>query len=132
MNNRFLNNPNQGNGPRIFDKGIQTPKIRSEFYVRLFSFLQFEPQINFEGYEYFIKDSVSGIEFSAGLNGFGPGYFCKENSEEVLSLITEFDSMVFNEKLNLLDCKMEYFHDFGKTILACSEGQITEIDLEEE
>ena len=122
----------KANRVRVKSKDLQTPKIRSEFFVKLFSLLKFDPEIIYEGFEFYIKDTVSGIEFSAGLNGFGPGYFCSENSTESISIINEFDEEVFSENSILLDCSLEYVHDFGKTILSCSAGEINELDIEDE
>jgi len=129
MKNRFIYNSNKTSGQRVKDKNLQLPKIIAEFYVRLASLLGQEPEVRFEGYESYIKDPVTGIEFSAGLSGFGPGYFCNEDSPEALRIIDEFDKVLFSDGLNLVDCRMEYFHDFGKTILSCKNGVISKLDI---
>ena len=132
MKNRFIYNPTKVTGNRVKSKDILKPKIRAEFYVRLFSLLNFEPEISFEGYEFYIKDTITGLEFSAGLTGFGPGYFSKETSSGIESLIDEFDSLLFDVDLTLMDCQIEYEHDFGKSILSCVKGQIREADIHED
>jgi hypothetical protein len=72
------------------------------------------------------------LEFTAGLNGFGPGYFSKENSTEMVKLINEFDELIFSQNLSLLDCQIEYYHDFGKTIVGYAKGEIVELDFDDE
>ncbi len=64
--------PNYKSFTRIKDVSIIIPNIRAEFYVRLFSFLDTNPEVTDEGYEFFIEDKLTGHFFSAGLTGFGP------------------------------------------------------------
>jgi hypothetical protein len=117
---------------RIRDISIIQPQIRSEFYVRLFSLLKTLPEITDEGYEFFIQDTVSGLKFSAGLTGFGPGYFATKETNEVKQLIERFHSSLFNSSLELNDCKIEFEHDFRKTILGYENGKLIELDITEE
>jgi hypothetical protein len=132
MKSRYIYNPAKVTGDRVKSKDILIPKIRAEFYVRLFSLLKFEPEITYEGYEFYIKDTVTGMEFSAGLTGFGPGYFCKENSLELETIINEFDGQIFDSNLSLVNCQIEFEHDYGKSIFGCTGGEILESDIEEE
>ena len=132
MQSRYIFNPAKTSGLRVKSKDIQTPKIRAEFYVRLYSLLQFKPEITFEGYDFYIKDTVSGLTFNAGLSGFGAGYFSKEKSDDIEKIIIEFDEIVFNQNLRLVDCQIEYQHDFGKTVIGFSKGKIIELDFNEE
>lgn len=131
MDIRYICNHWKVTGDRIQEKNISTPKIRAEFYVRLFSFLKFNPEITNEGFEFYITDTVTGLEFSAGLTGFGAGYFCDDDSDETIAVITDLDKQVFNPKLSLVPCQIEYKHDFGKSILGCDNGEIVELDVEE-
>ena len=134
MNNRFqaFNGSNIAHLERVKDISITLPKIRAEFYVRLVSVLGCEPSMADEGYDFFIKDKVSGKVFSAALTGFGPGYFAPDKNEETLAIVEELHAIVFAPSLDLKDCKTEYEHDFGKTILGYENGEIIEIDIDEE
>ncbi|WP_196889259.1 hypothetical protein [Aureivirga sp. CE67] len=129
MQQRFIENKRKSTGDRIESKNIAIPKIRAEFFVRLFSFLGFEPDVTEEGYAFYIQDSETGLNFSAELTGFGPGYFSKENPEEVLKNIKEFDQLVFSEDLDLKETSFSYEHDFGTTILAYKNNEILETDI---
>jgi len=119
INERFyaVKCPNFKSFTRIKDVSIIIPQIRAEFYVRLFSFLGTEPEVTNEGYEFFIEDKLTGHNFSAGLTGFGPGYFAANETAELKQLVEDFHQNLFNAKLNMRKCKMEYQHDFGKSIL---------------
>ncbi|MFT6748063.1 MAG: hypothetical protein ACJAZ2_002421 [Glaciecola sp.] len=134
MNNRFqaFTGSNIARLKRVKDISISLPKIRAEFYVRLVSVLGYEPSIIDEGYEFYLKDKVSGKVFSAALTGFGPGYFAADKSEETLAIVEELHAIVFAPSLDLKDCKTEYEHDFGKTILGHENDEIIEIDIDEE
>jgi hypothetical protein len=99
MSSCFVINEFKNSGTRILDKNLLIPKIRAEFYVRLYSYLLFEPEIFYEGYEFHIKDLQSGIAFSAGLTGFGLGYFGAENSENTRGIISELDKLIFDSNL---------------------------------
>lgn len=116
---------------RVIDLDIMKPKIRAEFYVRLYSLLKTKPEESFEGYEFFIKDAETGLEFSAGLTGFGVGYFAENNSTKTIEIINKFNDLLFNQFLDLKDCKMELENDFGKSIFGFENGKIIEIDIEE-
>ena len=130
MEDRFEISKNKKSGYRIKDISIIIPKIRSEFFVRLYTLLNSNPESSNEGYEFFIKDKVTGLEFSAGLTGFGPGYFCADSSEKARETIEIFHETLF--KLSKLkDCKLEIQHDFGKTILGYENDSFVEIDEEE-
>ena len=131
MQKQFIKNPLQQTGDRIKTIHILIPKIRAEFYVRLKSFLNFEPEVNFEGYEFYVKDTVSNKIFSAALTSFGPGYFAKEDSQEIKLIIEAFHEQIFSDNLLLKDCKIEFEHDFGKSIFSCKNGIISELDIEE-
>ena len=134
MSDRFQanNGSNISHLNRVKDISISLPKIRAEFYVRLFSILGCQPSMSFEGYNFFILDKVSGKVFSAALTGFGLGYFAPDKSEETLAIVEELHAVVFAPELDLKDCKTEYEHDFGKTILGNENGEIIELDIEEE
>jgi len=106
---------------------IQTPKIRAEFFVRLYSLFGTNPEVSYEGYEFFIKDKITGLEFSAGLTGFGPGYFCADKSTGALEIIDLFHEELFNIP-DLKECNLEIEHDFGKTRLGYVHGSMIEID----
>jgi hypothetical protein len=132
MSTRFIYNASKNTGDRVLSKDMSQPKIMAEFYVRLFSYLNVEPEIAYEGYEFYIKDSETGKEFSAGLTACGPGYFSNDTSEELKKIVEEFDKAIFNESLVLKNCKIEIEHDFGKSILGFEDGDVIEIDLGEE
>jgi len=134
MNDRFqsFTESNIPQLERVKDISTSLPKIRSEFYVRLFSILGREASMGFEGYEFLIKDKVSGKVFSTALTGFGPGYFAPDKSEETLAIVDELHAIVFAPLLDLKDCKTEYEHDFGKTILGHENDEIIEIDIDAE
>ena len=131
MENRFEIGHTRKAGDRIKDISILLPKIRSEFFVRLYTLLNANPETSHEGYEFFIKDKVTGLEFSAGLTGFGPGYFCVDSSEKAREIVNLFHEILFNNLLELKDCRLEIEHDFGKTILGYENGSFLEIDEEE-
>lgn len=117
---------------RLKSKDLFIENIFAQFYVRLYSFLNFYPQITFEGYEFHIKDTKTGLDFSAGLTGSGPGYFGNPFSFGLNDLIEEFDQELFSEELKLLDCEIAFEHDFGKTILGCKNGIVfkkEEVDI---
>ncbi len=133
MTHRFVksNSSNLRNRERVKDVSIIIPKIRSEFYVRLYSLLEFEPEISDEGYEFFIKDTQTGKEFSAGLTGFGPGYFASDKSAETIDLASKFHDILFNELSELKECRIEIEHDFGKSVFGYADKELIEIDIEE-
>mgnify|MGYP003610354716 CR=1 FL=1 len=116
---------------RVIDLDISKPKIRAEFYVRLYSLLKTKPEKSYEGYEFFIKDKQTGLEFSAGLTGFGVGYFAKDNSRKTIETINRFNDFLFDEFSDFKDCKIEVENDFGKSIFGYEKGKIIEIDIEE-
>jgi hypothetical protein len=117
---------------RVIDLNIMTPKIRAEFYVRLYSLLNTKPEKSFEGYEFFIKDTETGLEFSAGLTGFGVGYFAENNSTKTIENINKFNDLLFNQFTQLKDCKIELENDYGKSIFGFENGKIIEIDVEDQ
>ena len=131
MKYESTNSVNLKTRSRVIDLDIMKPKIRAEFYVRLFSLLQTKPENSFEGYEFFIKDTETGLEFSAGLTGFGVGYFAENNSKETIENINKFNDYLFNQLIELKDCKIELENDFGKSIFGFENGKIIEIDIEE-
>nr|MBA3900930.1 hypothetical protein [Bacteroidota bacterium] len=118
MTNRFIksNSTYLSKRERIKDISIIIPKIRSEFYVRLYSLLDCEPEISDKGYEFFIKDTLTAKEFSAGLTGFGPGYFALDKSNEMIDLVSKFHDSLFNKLTDLKECKIEIENDFGKSV----------------
>lgn len=132
MQNRYTKSLIFENGQRIKNVDIKLPKIRAEFFVRLYSVLGFKPEVSYGCYEFYIVDNVKGLEFSAGLTDFGPGYFAKENSEEMITAIEMFDQVVFNPNLKFQDCKMSYNHDFGTSNLSCENGVVVELDFDED
>lgn len=133
MTDRFVksNSLNLRSRERVKEVSIIIPKIRSEFYVRLFSLLDCEPEISDEGYEFFIKDIQTGKEFSAGLTGFGPGYFATDKSTDTIDLVSEFHEFLFKELTGLKECKIEITHDFGKSVFGYQNNELIEIDIEE-
>lgn len=132
MESRFVKNNNHRSGARVKDISILIPKIRSEFYVRLYTLLGTNPEVSDEGYEFFIKDRLTGLEFSAGLTGFGPGYFSNDNSPGAKEIIDLFHEDLFKNLTELKECKLEFQHDFGNTFLGYEKGSLIEIDEEEE
>jgi hypothetical protein len=131
MKYETTNSTNLRTRSRVIDLNIMTPKIRAEFYVRLYSLLNTKPEKSFEGYEFFIKDTETGLEFSAGLNGFGVGYFAENNSTKTIENINKFNDLLFNQFTQLKECKIELENDFGKSILGFENGKIIEIDIED-
>ena len=133
MTKRFIKstNTNLGKQERIKDVSIIILKIRSEFYVRLHSLLDFDPEISDEGYEFFIRDIETGKEFSAGLTGFGPGYFAQDKSTETIDLVSQFHEFLFREFTDLKECKIEIEHDFGKSVFGYHNNELIEVDIEE-
>ena len=131
MESRFVKNNNRRTGDRIKDLSIIIPKIRSEFFVRLYTFVDTNPEVCYEGYEFFIKDKLTELEFSAGLTGFGIGYFCTEQSTVAKEIIELFHNELFKNTYEYKECKLEIQHDFGKTILGYENGNLIEIDIEE-
>jgi hypothetical protein len=134
MNERFQHNnrPSFQSFTRIKDVSIIIPQIRAEFYVRLYSLLEIEPEVTDEGYDIFIEDVLTGKSFSAGLSGFGPGYFAVDESAAIKQLIEDFHDTLFNTKMEMKDCQMEFEHDFGKTILGFKNGKLIEQDILDE
>jgi hypothetical protein len=126
-----INSQNLKTRSRVIDLDIMKPKIRAEFYVRLYSLLKTEPEKSYEGYEFFIKDKETGLEFSAALTGFGVGYFAENNSTKTIENINKFNDFLFNELSEFKDCKIELENDFGKSIFGYENGKIIEIDVEE-
>ena len=116
---------------RIKDISIIILKIRSEFYARLRSLLDTDPEISSEGFEFFIKDTQTGFEFGAGLTGFGPGYFSVNDSTESKEIVNSFHDRLFKEFSNLKECKLEIINDYGKTILGYNNGDFIELDIED-
>ena len=133
MKNRFVSTDSSGlsSRTRIKEVNILLPNIRAEFYVRLYTLLEVQPEVIEEGYEIFIRDTVTGKEFSAGLTGFGPGYFANENSGEMIALVTQFHESLLRDLPELKDCQLEIEHDFGKSVLGCKNGQVFAQDLED-
>jgi hypothetical protein len=131
MENRFEKNNNPKSGDRIKDISITIPKIRSEFYVRLYTYFETNPDEIYEGYEFFIKDKITGLEFSAGLTGFGPGYFSTDSSDQATEVVNLFHEVLFKNITEFKECKLEFQNDFGKTILGYKNGNLIEIDEEE-
>ena len=131
MLNRFEKNDNHKPGNRIKDISITIPKIRSEFFVRLYTYLETDPEVGYEGFEFFIKDTLTGLEFSAGLTGFGPGYFSTDNSDQAKDVVNLFHEDLFKNTTAFKECKLEIENDFGKTILGYENGNLIEIDEEE-
>jgi hypothetical protein len=131
MENRFEKSNNHKSGGRVKDISIIIPQIRSEFFVRLYTYFEADPDVSYEGYEYFIKDRLTGLEFSAGLTGFGPGYFSTDDSAQAKEIIDLFHENLFKNITDLKDCKLEIQNDFGKTILGYENGSLIEIDEEE-
>ena len=130
MNYKSINGASLHNTIRVVDLNMLQPKISAEFFVRLFSLLNTKPEENSEGYEFFIKDIETGLEFSAALTGFGAGYFAEKKSKQVVENIKKFNDLLFNYK-ELKECKIEIGHDFGKSILGYENGKIIEIEIEE-
>ncbi len=131
MKYEATNSTNLKTRSRVIDLNIMTPKIRAEFYVRLYSLLNTKPEKSFEGYEFFIKDTETGLEFSAGLTGFGVGYFAENNSTKTIENINKFNDLLFNQFTQLKDCKIELENDYGKSIFGFENGKIIEIDIED-
>mgnify|MGYP000650335175 CR=1 FL=1 len=117
---------------RVFDLDLLKPKIRAEFFVRLYSLFNIYPEINYEGYEFFIINKDSGIKFSAALTGFGPGYFAEDNSMITMEVIHNFNTFLFQEFNDLKSCRIEIEHDFGKSIFGFEKGNIFEMDINDE
>jgi hypothetical protein len=132
MKNRFQNSNNQISGNRVKDISIILPRIRSEFLVRLYTLLNKNPEVSYEGYEFFIIDKLTGLEFSAGLTGFGLGYFCTDNSLQTMEIIDLFHNELFNGITEFKECKIEILHDFGKSILGFDGNSLIEIDEEDD
>ena len=129
MKERFKLNSKLEAGDRVKDINILLPKRRSEFYVRLYTLFNANPQVSYEGYEYFIIDTLTGVEFSAGLTGFGPGYFSSDHSVKVKDTIDYFHEILFKQS-EFKDCRLEMENDFGKTILGYENNGFIEIDEE--
>ena len=45
-------------------------------------------------------------------------------------MINEFHNDLFNELIDLKECRIEFEHDFGKSILGYENEKIIEIDTE--
>jgi hypothetical protein len=131
MEKRFIKSLTARSADRVKDLNILIPKIRSEFFVRLYTYFGTYPDVSSEGYEFFIMDKLTGLEFSAGLTGFGPGYFSADNSAQAKEVIDLFHEDLFKKVGELKDCKLEIQNDFGKTILGYDKGTFIEIDEEE-
>lgn len=133
MKKRFVSTDGSGlrSRTRIKEVNILLPNIRAEFYVRLYSLLEVQPEVIEEGYEFFIRDTETGKEFSAGLTGFGPGYFANENSEEMIALVSKFHESLLRDLPELKPCRLEIENDFGKSILGYENGQIFARDIED-
>jgi hypothetical protein len=131
MPNRFERSRNRSSGDRVKDVSILIPKIRSEFFARLYTYFGTDPEIGYEGYEFFITDKLTGLEFSAGLTGFGPGYFSADNSSQAKEIIDQFHEDLFKYITELKDCRLVIQNDFGRTILGYENGSFIEIDEEE-
>lgn len=116
---------------RVVDLDIGIPKIRSNFYARLYSLFGDPSDTSYEGYEYFIKDEESNLKFSAALTGFGLGYFAETNDDPTNKILEEFHNFLFAESLKMKDCSLTFEHDFGKTIVGYENGSLVEIDNEE-
>ncbi len=95
MEIRFEKSNNHRSGDRIKDLSILIPKIRAEFFVRLYSYFGTYPPLGYEGLEFFIKDKLSHLEFSAGLTGFGTGYFSEDTSDQAKEIIDLFHEDLF-------------------------------------
>ena len=132
MRDRFIksNSSYLRNRERVKDISITIPKIRSEFYVRLYTLLNCDPEISYEGYEFFIKDIQTGKEFSAGLTGFGPGYFATDKSIETMDMVSQFHDYLFKGLSDLKECKIEIEHDFGRSVFGFQNNELIEIDIE--
>jgi hypothetical protein len=131
MKYESINSQNLKTRSRVIDLDIMKPKIRAEFYVRLYSFLKTEPEKSYEGYEFFIRDKETGLEFSAALTGFGVGYFAKDNSTKTIENINKFNDFLFNHFSEFKDCKIQLKNDFGQSIFGYENEKIIEIDIEE-
>ena len=90
---------------RVKDINLGIPQIRADFFVRLFSLLGAEPEISFEGYDFFIEDNQNGKMFSAGLTGFGLGYFAADETEETKQMIDDFHDELFDAELKMKTCQ---------------------------
>jgi archaellum component FlaF (FlaF/FlaG flagellin family) len=132
MNFETTNNLNLSTRIRVIDLNIMTPNIRAEFYVRLYSLLNSNPEISYEGYEFYIKDTETGLEFSAALTGFGVGYFAENKSTKTIDNINKFNNLLFSSAVELKDCKIEVQNDFGKSIFGFENDKIIDIDIEDE
>ena len=88
-----------------------------DFYSKLYTILGIENEITDEGFSYYIKDNKTNIKFSAALTGFGAGYFGKK---EDLAIVLEFEKI--RKAATPIDYRLEYEHDFGKTILGAKNG----------
>lgn len=71
------------------------------------------------------------MEFSAGLTGFGVGYFAENNSTKTIENINKFNDLLFNQFTQLKDCKIDLENDYGKSIFGFENGKIIEIDIED-
>lgn len=133
MHKRFKSIPQTDTGDRVKDVNILLPQIIPGFFVRLYSYFENYPEPSFEGYEFYVKDVESGLEFSAGLTGFGPGYFCKDPSKNALEIIEIFHEQLFDPQLVLKECEYVFETDFGKTTIGFKDGKLIEIyeDTEE-
>jgi len=126
INYQSTNDLNLKTRSRVKDLDISIPKMRAEFFVRLYSLLNSQPEKSYEGYEFFIKDRKTGLEFSAGLTAFGVGYFAENNSAKMIQTIDKFNNFLFNNFKDLKDCKIEIENDFGRSIFGFENGKIIE------
>ncbi len=105
--------------------------VIAESYVRLYSLLNVDSPIIYEGFDFFIKDNEKDIKFSLALTASGLGYFAEEDSGLIQHAINEFHNYLFNEFNELKECEFTYEHDFGTTTIGYRDGQIFEIHNED-
>lgn len=107
--------------------GFKTREITShydvsEFLAKLWYLFGKPNSIFYEGYNYTIKDTKTGVIFTADCAGSGPGYGGKrEDFKKLESIINDFEILLSNTPL--ADCEIEFENDFFTAKYGSKDGQ---------
>lgn len=122
--NRFVLVPYEnGSGTRSFRSWyVEDPHYTAMFLAKLW-YLFGEPQhVGFEGFDYTIQDTKTGLIFTAYCAGSGPSFGGNyEDFERLESVINEFEDVL--ETTPYADCEIEFESDFG--IIICGSKHNT-------
>lgn len=123
-NSRFerADNHNISSTSKLKSRAMKNPSsMIGDFLSRLWQLFGEPLSVSYEGFDYIIKDTDSGMIFTAYSAGSGPAYGGKgDNKEQLIPIIEIFDKML--DAVIPADCEIRFENDFGTMVSGAKDG----------